>query len=268
MPDQPQTTAPETETHTPKKPCPFQSPDWVAIATVQGGHGVKGDVKLKTFDAQPDWLDTLKTIKLWPANPALQAKHPEGVNWHVTDTHYHVHHRVVISVKEIANPEDAQLWSGSQLFLHQSELPPVDDSDTYRTIDLVGLNVIVEETQAVVGVVSGIISTAGSGKAGADYDFLEVTYEKSGKTDMVPFVQAFVGEVDLTQKTIFLHGLQSFLEEGNTPAPPKVVKLTPYQRRKQKKAALAAELALVAETETAPPQQQDNPSNNDDVISQ
>jgi 16S rRNA processing protein RimM len=256
-----------TEASLPKIPCPFQSPEWVAIATVQGGHGIKGDVKLKTFDSQPDWLDTLKTVKLWASHPALQAKHPQGVEWHVTNAHYHVHHRVVISVKEITNPEDAQLWSGSQLFLHKDELPAVDETDTYRTIDLVGLTVLIEETNQAVGVVSGIISTARSGKAGADYDFLEITYEQSGRTEMVPFIKAFVGDVDLTGKTVFLHGLQSFLEEGNTPAPPKEVKQTPYQRRKQKKAALAAEMALQAEPTVSTEEPQELTTDND-IINQ
>jgi 16S rRNA processing protein RimM len=254
-----------TEASLPKIPCPFQSPEWVAIAMAQGGHGVKGDIKLKTFDSQPDWLDTLKTVKLWASHPALQAKHPQGVEWHVTNAHYHVHHRVVISVKEITNPEDAQLWSGSQLFLHKDELPAVDETDTYRTIDLVGLTVLIEETNQAVGVVSGIISTARSGKAGADYDFLEITYQQSGRTEMVPFIKAFVGEVDLTGKTVFLHGLQSFLEEGNTPALPKEVKQTPYQRRKQKKAALAAEMALTAEETAKTTELQELTADNDAI---
>jgi 16S rRNA processing protein RimM len=255
-------STPTSEIVPPKQSCPFQSPEWVAIATVQGGHGVKGDVKLKTFDSQPDWLDTLKTVKLWAAHPALQAKYPQGIEWHVTNAYYHVHHRVVISVKEITTPEDAQLWSGSQLFLPKDQLPAVDDTDTYRTIDLVGLSVLIEETQQAVGVVSGIISTARSGKAGADYDFLEITYQQSGRTEMVPFIKAFVGDVDLTGKTVFLHGLQSFLEEGNTPAPPKVIKQTPYQRRKQKKAALAAEMAL-GNTSPTTAEQQDTSLPND-----
>jgi 16S rRNA processing protein RimM len=225
------------------KPSPFQAPQWVAIATAQGGHGVKGDIKLKTFDVEPDWLATLKTVHVWPAHPALQAKHPEGVTWHVTDARFHVLHRVVISVTAVSTPEEAQLWSGSQLFLPKEQLPAVDETDTFRTVDLVGLTAIVEETGEAIGQITGIISTVGTGKAGADYDFLEVTYANSGKTGMIPFIQAFVGDVNLTTKTVQLHGLQSFLEEENTPPPPKPVRLTPYQRRKLKKAA-----ALEAET--------------------
>jgi 16S rRNA processing protein RimM len=244
-----------TQTETPQrptpKPSPFQPPEWVAIATAQGGHGVKGDVKLKTFDVQPDWLDTLKIVHVWPAHPALQAKHPDGIQWHITDARFHVLHRVVVSVTNISNPEEAQLWSGSQLFLPKAQLPTVDETDTFRTVELVGLTAFVEETGEAIGQITGIISTVGTGKAGADYDFLEITYAKSGKTGMIPFIQAFVGDVNLPAKTLQLHGLQSFLEEENTPPPPKPVRLTPYQRRKLKKAAALA--AAEADIQPADP---------------
>jgi 16S rRNA processing protein RimM len=233
--------APALQTALPEKQtlvCPFSPPDWVAVGVVQGSHGLRGTLKLKTYDEHPDWVSTaVDGFMLWPDNYKLQKQHLQGLAIQPKQLKNPTPHKVLLDVEGFDSTEAVAPWVKAVLFVPRQALPKVTEPDTYRTIELVGLTVIIEETQEAIGTVSGVLSSSTKGILGASQDYLEISYNLSGKTGIVPFVGAFVGEVDLAQKTINLKGLTDFLTEENRPAPPKVKKPTPYQRKKLRTAS-------------------------------
>jgi 16S rRNA processing protein RimM len=178
-------------------------PDAVEVGRVVGAWGVKGAIKVHPFSADPQALFSTQRWYLRPpelprpagarpatALPALlrvrQAKEQgDGV---------------VAQIDEIDDRDAAQALAGARVFISRGSFP-TPDADEFYWVDLIGLDVVNREGQAL-GRVTGLIETG-------PHCVLRLAVADDGHTlpaeggeRLIPFVGAYVDRVDLPGRTI------------------------------------------------------------------
>jgi ribosomal 30S subunit maturation factor RimM len=218
------------------------TPGWIVVGHIEGTHNLKGGMKVKVSEALPDWAQEGFPLKLVVEQGPLHAQHPHG--WDVTVAKVQAlgTKRLALYVAGVNTIEAAQAWHGAHILVEEAALP-TPEAGLYRLGQLIGLPVTTQESSKCWGTATQMLSATRPGAAGQDMDFLEVTFTHSGKTVMIPFHAPFVGPVVLASEapdgvgSITLVGLEEFLAEEDVLKEVKTKKPTPYQRKKQKKAA-------------------------------
>lgn len=180
--------------------------DRLQIGQVVGFHGVKGAVKVKTENENPQWLKTLDVVYL-----------KAGANWQtltIMDGFQKSPSVVVLRFKEIKDRNQAEKDLNQQfVYALKTDLPELEDGE-FLIDDLLGLTVIeqvsgiTETTGKTVGVVKNLVFGGGQ-------DFLDIELAGSGKILTVPFNQHFFPQVDLITKTITGYQLSQFIDDSS-----------------------------------------------------
>ena len=145
------------------------APKLILVGQVAGGFGVKGEVRVTAWTAEPMTLlsygvllraDGTQGLTLTSARPEKSA--------------------VVGRAKEIATKEQADALRGLKLYVPRDRLPAPDDDEFYMT-DLAGL-----EARDPDGVVLGSVKSVQN--FGAD-DMLEIAPANGGPTWYLPFTK-------------------------------------------------------------------------------
>ena len=146
------------------------------MAAVIGAHGLKGEVKLKTFTETPDVLARYER---------LHAR--DGRIFTVTRM------RGEVAVfAEVPDRAAAEALKGLELFVAREALPKTDENEFYHA-DLVGLTAMDEEDR-VIGTVKAI-HNYGAG------DVIEIA-RADGDTVLLPFARDFVPVIDVANSRI------------------------------------------------------------------
>jgi ribosomal 30S subunit maturation factor RimM len=241
------TSAPldETITNT-EAPSPQQQDKWVCVGVVMGAFGLDGTLRLKTYDTQPDWLDKTQYVWLEPKAavkktvfqllPTQQSPAP-GSNVYKAEIFKLTLQgpgRALLTLKGLEQPEAAAPWLLATVWLPFALLPKVKEENTFRTIELVGLQVRSHHTpDKIWGKVTALVSANRSA-----YDFLEIHISPTGETSMVPFSEHFIPVVNLEAGYIEIATLDSLFEELATP---KEVVVKPTRKMRKLAAAQAEE---------------------------
>jgi 16S rRNA processing protein RimM len=148
----------------------------ILVARVAGAFGVKGEVRLTAFTAEPLALLDYETLLREDGSPALTLASGRAAKG-----------GIVGRAKEIETREQAEALRGLRLYIPRAALPPPED-DEYYLADLIGLSV---ETPA--GEPLGRVKSVQDFGAG---DLLEIQ-PPDGATWYLPFTKAAVPEVRL-----------------------------------------------------------------------
>lgn len=168
------------------------SPDFVLVGKIGKPHGVRGRLRLFTEDAQSDALEWSKS--LWLLGPQPPHRRFELVESQPAERFW------IVTLKGVSSRELAAELTNFEVYVERSALPELEDE--YYVHDLIGLHVV-NETGTRLGTVVEVFDNGAHDvlvyqPAPSDDD------AASGETIMVPFVSAFVGEVDFEAKTIEL----------------------------------------------------------------
>ena len=155
----------------------------VLMAVIGAPHGVRGEVRIKTFTGDPLALGDYG--KLTDAKGAVYTI----ANLRPSKT------VVVARIKEITTREAAEAANGTELYVARSALPDDLDEDEYYHADLIGLDAV-DAAGAKVGSVKAM-HDFGAG------DIIELTLATGG-TAMVPFIRAAVPQVALADRRIVI----------------------------------------------------------------
>jgi 16S rRNA processing protein RimM len=149
----------------------------ILVGQVAGGFGVKGEVRVTAWTADPMTLLSYGTLLRADGSPGLTltSGRPEKT-------------AVVGRAKEIATKEQADALRGLKLYVPREALPEPDEDEFYLT-DLVGLEVRDPEG-AVLGSVKSVQNF------GAD-DMLEIAPAAGGPTWYLPFTREAVPELHI-----------------------------------------------------------------------
>lgn len=149
----------------------------VQMAVIGAPHGIKGELRVKTFTGDP--------LALADYGP-LYAR--DGRAFQITDIRP-ANTVVVVRFKGVNDRNAAEALAGTELFVDRSMLPDDGEEDEFYHADLIGLEVR-DETGAIGRVVA--VHNFGGG------DILDVTLA-GGKGVLIPFTQAAVPDVAIAQ---------------------------------------------------------------------
>lgn len=153
--------------------------DRVCVGAIAGAFGVQGEVRLKSFCAEPKDIATYGP--LWTENG--------GRSFSVRLTRP-VTGGLGARLSGVQTRDDAEALKGVTLWAERSALPSLPDDEFYHA-DLIGLEVV-----DTGGVTLGRVRAIYDHGAG---DILEIT---GPHPMMLPFTRAFVPTVDLTARRI------------------------------------------------------------------
>lgn len=167
--------------------------DVVEVGRIADAWGVKGWFKVIAYSADPEALFTAKQWFLLPAEKG--AKNFAGtVLLPVKQARPHSD-SIVATSPAVADRNAAEALRGARVFIAREHFPKTDDGE-YYWVDLLGLKVSNREGVAL-GTVKDLLATG-------PQTTLVLSYEEDGKERerMIPFVDAYIDQVDLAAKTI------------------------------------------------------------------
>jgi 16S rRNA processing protein RimM len=151
----------------------------ILVAQVAGCFGVKGEVRVTAWTADP--------MALLAYGPLLRADGSVGL----TLTSGRPEKTAIVGrAKEITTKEQADALRGLKLFVPRDRLPPPEDEDEFYLTDLIGLSAR-DADDRVIGTVKSV-PNFGAG------DMLEIAPAEGGPTWYLPFTRDAVPEVRLT----------------------------------------------------------------------
>jgi 16S rRNA processing protein RimM len=148
----------------------------ILLGTVIGAHGLKGEVKVRTFTETPDRLG---------AYGPLHAK--DGRRFTVADVRTLDATSAVVRFADVGDRNQSEALKGLELFVPREALPATEAEEFYHA-DLVGLRAEDEEGR-LIGHIRGI-HNFGAG------DVLDIE-RPDGSEALLPFSREFVPTVDV-----------------------------------------------------------------------
>jgi 16S rRNA processing protein RimM len=159
--------------------------DWlIRVGRVAGAFGVKGELRLTAYTADPLALLAYKTLKGEDGAPVLTltAARPGKPSTGGAA-------EVVARAAEVSTREEAEALKGLRLHVRRADLPPPEDEDEFYLADLIGLAAVTPEGAAL-----GRVKAVHDFGAG---DILELDPGGGKATVYHPFTRAAVPEVDI-----------------------------------------------------------------------
>ncbi|MXQ09486.1 16S rRNA processing protein RimM [Alphaproteobacteria bacterium GH1-50] len=152
--------------------------DRVCVGAIAGSFGVKGEVRLKSFCAEPEDIATYGPL----------SSEDGAASWEVRLTRP-VKAGFAARLTGVATKEAADALRGTRLYAPRDRLPALPDDEFYHA-DLIGLTVV-DTGGAELGRVKAVLNH-GAG------DLLEVAGKGLKQPVLLPFTKAAVPTVDLT----------------------------------------------------------------------
>ncbi len=152
--------------------------DLICVGAIGGAYGVRGEVRVKSFCAEPEDIETYSPLTS-----------EDGMRSFTLALIRPMKNGFVARIAEVASKEQADALKGTQLFARRDQLPSLPDDEYYYT-DLVGLEVF-DTGGTSLGHVKSVQNHGAS-------DLLEVHTPGATATVLLPFTRAAVPTVDLT----------------------------------------------------------------------
>jgi 16S rRNA processing protein RimM len=149
----------------------------ILVGRVAGAFGVKGEVRLSAYTAEPKTLLGFKALLRQDGSPGvtlLSGRVQKG--------------DLIVRMREVSTKEEADAMRGLLLHVPREALPEPDEEEFYLT-DLIGLAVATPQGE-----------TLGKVKAVQDFgagDILEIDPARGGASWYLPFTRECVPEVDI-----------------------------------------------------------------------
>lgn len=169
-------------------------PDLIIVGAIAGAHGVRGDVRVKSFTAEPEALFGYGPLLSETGETLLEAKAVRPAKDHF-----------VVTPKQ---PRQKEAWDGlrgTRLCILRDRLPPADEDEFYID-DLVGLSVYAGG-ETPIGTVRAVYDH-GAG------DLLEIEPSPRGKTVLVPFTRIDVPVVDIAAGHLVVATFETWADES------------------------------------------------------
>ena len=165
--------------------------DLVRIGRITGAHGIKGEVKLQSFTADPEAIARYGPLQTDRGTMVeVERLRPQKQGF-------------IATLKGICDRDRAEALVGADLFVDRASLPEPAADENYIH-DLVGLAVVTRDGQAF-GKVADVLNY-GAG------DVLEIA--RAGEANLlIPYSDAFVPEVDVAAGRLTIDLPEDYLDE-------------------------------------------------------
>ncbi len=166
-------------------------PARVCLGVIVGVKGLRGEVRVKSFTADPADVD---------AYGPVETKDGRKLDVTVTERREDV---VIARIKGVADRNAAEALKGTELYIDRKALPAAEEG-TYYHADLIGLGV-----ELVSGEKLGRVAAVHNFGGG---DMIEVKMA-DGREELVPFNDASIASVDLKGGIIHVNPLKGLFAE-------------------------------------------------------
>jgi 16S rRNA processing protein RimM len=167
--------------------------DRVLVGVIVGAHGIKGEVKLKSFTSDP------LSIGRYGPLQSTSGKQFEIARLKASKDDF------IASLRNVNDRNEAETLKGVELFVSREKLPKLKTHEAYAH-DLMGLEVVLENGSKLGKLVG--MPNYGAG------DLLEVAVDGNSETVLIPFTNAFVPQEDFSNDKITVILPEGYLDEG------------------------------------------------------
>ncbi len=160
--------------------------DLVEVGHVRGAYGIRGWVRIRPYSTDAEALLTVENW--WLDKPAVRQFEALDVRWQGDD--------IVASLDGVPDRNAAEALRGSVVRISRSDFPDLDENE-YYWVDLIGLSAV-NGNGVRLGTVSNLIDNG-------VHSILQIQADlpDGGKKELlIPFVDSYVGEVDLENGTV------------------------------------------------------------------
>ncbi len=163
---------------------------WVAVGSIVKPHGVRGEVRVKLYNAHSDVLLDIHEVRLQrPGVPAADRA--------IRKARALAGGFLLISFDGVADCDQAEALRGSEILVPRDALPPPEPGEFY-VVDVIGSRAVLSDGTDV----------------GAVVDFLSfpttdvLVIESEGRRFDVPLVDDFVESVDVAGRRVVIRSLE------------------------------------------------------------
>jgi 16S rRNA processing protein RimM len=166
--------------------------DKVCVGAIVGAFGVKGDVRLKSFCADPSAIASYGALTT-----------EDGTRSFTLTLGPAVAQGFAGRLSGVTTKEAADALRGVRLFVDRDRLPDPSDDEFYHA-DLIGL-LVLDTGGAELGRIKAVLNHGAS-------DILEVTMPGQSGVVLIPFTRAIVPTVDLSRGCVIVDPPEGLLE--------------------------------------------------------
>lgn len=160
--------------------------EYFEIGQIVNTFGIKGMVKIKPFTDDINKFDKFKKIYIKKENTKKE--------YQIEEVKYHKQ-MVLMKLKGINTPEEADLLRGSYLIINREDEEPLEEGE-YYIIDLLGLEVYTDEN-VLLGKLEDIYNTGSND--------IYVVKDELGKQVLLPAISDVIKNIDIKNKKITVH---------------------------------------------------------------
>ena len=157
----------------------MNTPRLLLIGRVAGAFGVRGELRITSFAADPLSLLTYRELKREDGTLGLTLTAGRAAKG-----------GIVARAREVETRDEAEALRGLRLYIAREDLAAPDDDEFYLA-DLIGL-----EARDLAGVAVGTVKTVENFGAG---DLVEITPAAGGPSFWLPFTREAVPEVKIAE---------------------------------------------------------------------
>ncbi len=158
-------------------------PERICVAQIGAAHGVRGEVKLRSFTEDPAAFTSYGPLESEDGKRRFEIETLRPAKDHF-----------VARIAGVADRDAAAKLTNLKLYVSRDRLPPVEEDETFYYADLIGLAAVLED-----GAPLGTVTAVHNFGAG---DLVEIAPAAGGEPMLVPFSDAAVPTVDLKARRI------------------------------------------------------------------
>ncbi len=167
--------------------------DLVTVGRIVGAHGIRGEVKVKTYTDHPQRFDAGSRLLLAAGGEVKEIEIVSG------RPHKNLY---LLTLEGVEDRTAAESLRGSTLNVDAEDLIPLPDGE-YYDFELLDLAVVTDEGESL-GSVAEVMATGGN---------LVLIVRDGEKEVLLPFIDDVVRDVDLERGRIEVHLLEGLLSE-------------------------------------------------------
>ncbi len=176
-----------------------QADGLVCLGAIAGAHGVRGEVRVKTFTETPEGLTAYGPLTAVPGGRIFKVRGLRVVK-----------DGVVARLDGVEDRDAAEALRGTQLCVSREALGDPDEEDSFFHVDLIGLR-----AEDDTGVVLGTVKAVHDFGAG---EMLDIRLDETGKSALVPFRRETVPVVDVKGGRVVVHLIDDTEDKEGEPA--------------------------------------------------
>jgi len=155
----------------------------ICVAQIGAPHGVRGEVKLWPFTAEPESVGDYGPLETEDGAARFEIEAMRAAKDHL-----------VVRLKGVNDRNAAERLTNTKLFVARERLPATEADDEFYHADLIGLGVVDSAGNALGSIAA--IHNFGAG------DLIEVKPVQGNTTVLLPFTEAVVPVVDIASRRI------------------------------------------------------------------